>query len=357
MKRYSVQVVSMMLCCLLSGCVWISAEKKANNSTATNFPLSLPVKVSNNAVAYLKLKGQAQFYSFNGLKSGKSHADITNQAFVWQSGHWQALNVPREQPPVLASIAVTVGESVYLFGGYTVAADHSEKSVPNVWKIDGHTKQWQSMPAMPTPVDDTVALVYANRYIYLISGWHDNDNVDQVQVFDTLSLTWQFATSFPIPPVFGHAGALIDDTILVCDGVKLVVENEQRHFLPSAECVQGKIDLNNPTVIDWQAIPHHSGMAYYRMAAAGDGVSKFYFVAGSDNPYNYNGIGYNNEPAQPSSDIRVYDLQKQQWSIVSNQIPASMDHRGMLKTSNGFVIMGGMLSQQVVTDDIISFKY
>ena len=38
---------------------------------------------------------------------------------------------------------------------------------------------------MPVPVDDSVALSYKERYIYLISGWHNDGNVNLVQVYDT----------------------------------------------------------------------------------------------------------------------------------------------------------------------------
>ena len=30
---------------------------------------------------------------------------------------------------------------------------------------------------MPVPVDDAIAGVYREQFIYLVSGWHDSDNV------------------------------------------------------------------------------------------------------------------------------------------------------------------------------------
>ena len=77
------------------------------------------------------------------------------------------------------------------------------------------------------PVDDTVALVYQNRYIYLVSGWHGSGiskstgNVNLVQVFDSQQGRWFNATPFPGAPVFGHAGGIVDDQFLIVDGVKV----------------------------------------------------------------------------------------------------------------------------------------
>ncbi len=339
-----------LLCC--GGC----SRQNVNSELIVKRPQELPIAVSNNAVAYISLGGQDQFYTFNGLLSGKTYKDITNQAFVWQTEQWTQLQVPDMQLPVLASTAVTVGQEIYLIGGYTVAADHSEKSVPNVWKIDAHSHQWTAMPGMPTPVDDTVALVYQDRYIYLISGWHDEDNVDLVQVFDTYKKAWHQATAFPLPPVFGHAGGIIGNQMVICDGVKVDVSGEKKQFLPSPFCVKGLINKTDFTQIEWQDIEHHSGTAYYRMAAAGDDLSQIYFIGGSDNPYNYDGIGYNKLPSRPTNQVRKYDFKSEQWFISDSELPASMDHRALLKTSDGFTILGGMAEEQKVIDRISHYE-
>ena len=149
---------------------------------------------------------------------------------------------------------------------------------------------------MPVPVDDSVALVYANRYIYLVSGWHDTANVNLVQVFDAEDNRWFQATMYPGAPVFGQSGGIADNKMVVCDGVKIVVdETEQRSFAASPECFYGRIHKDEITRITWQKLPHHSGTALYRAAAAGAmrNGGEIVFAGGSDNPYNYNGIGYN----------------------------------------------------------------
>jgi len=343
-------VLKLLLCCLL-----LLSCQQQRPDVSNKLPDSLPQPLTNHAVAALTVDGQPQIYSFNGLRAGKGYQDITNQATVWRAGQWHTLSTPLSQPPVLASVAVAVGEAVYLFGGYTVAPDHSELSVPNVWKIDARTDRWQALPPMPTPVDDTVALVYQQRYIYLISGWHDVDNVALVQVLDTVSLTWQQATPYPLPPVFGHAGAMIGHQMVICDGVKVSWSGEKKSFSPSPACALGEISVTDPTKIAWQTIPHHSGVAYYRMAATDDGRQRLVFAAGSDNPYNYNGIGYNQEPAAPSGDLRIYNLQQRNWEISHDVLSPTMDHRSLLRLGDQGLILGGMLANQKVHDGIIYF--
>ncbi len=337
-----------LFCLMLNSCY----SNHTHKSAIQKVPDKLPIPVSNNAAAYLSINGKDQYYSFNGLLSGKKYQDITNRAFVWRAGQWHEMIVPANQKPVLASVAVSVNHGVYLFGVYTVAADHTEKSIPNVWRINGHSDDWSALPAMPTPVDDAVALVYQERFIYLISGWHDVDNVDLVQVFDTKNETWHSATAFPLPPVFGHAGGIIDNQMVICDGVKVEKSGDKKQFLPSINCAIGEINPKDFTEIYWREIPHHSGKAYYRMAASNDNSSQIYFIAGSDNPYNYNGIGYNKVPSEPSGDIRIFDLATMKWTIKKNTIPRSMDHRAALNTPAGLVILGGMKDQQKVTDTV-----
>ena len=131
----------------------------------------------------------------------------------------------------LASIAVTVDNMIYLFGGYTVTENHEEKSMPDVYRFDPETREFKLFTQMPISVDDTVALVYRNRYIYLVSGWHDVGNIADVQILDTKTKKWFFATPFPGKPVFGHAAGIIGNQIIVADGVKVAaIVNEKRQY-------------------------------------------------------------------------------------------------------------------------------
>lgn len=320
----------------------------------------LPRAVTNNAVAALQLDGRDFVFSFLGLGPGKTWRDTTSTAWVlerdagmtrsrFDAGHWRQLADVPGPGGRLAATAVSVTGRVYIFGGYTVAEDGSEKSVPLVHRLDPATMRYETLAPMPVPVDDTVALVYRDRYVYLVSGWHDTDNVDLVQVLDTATDTWFAATPFPGPPVFGHAGGIVGNNIIVCDGVKVVPRAEgKRSFLSSALCFKGVIDANRPEHIDWTPIAHHPGPALYRMAAGANASTKIFFAGGSDNPYNYDGIGYDGNPSQPSSTVFAYDLQLSGWIKMPDLPVASMDHRGLVKLADGYALIGGMGREQEV---------
>ena len=207
------------------------------------------------------------------------------------------------------------------------------------------------------PVDDAVALVFQQRYVYLISGWHNDGNVNLVQIYDVKTDTWQQGSPFLGKPVFGHAAAIVSNNILLCDGVKVDAQPDKRRtFSAEPACYHGSIDEKNITKIDWRTVAHPTSTARYRMAAVGDEVThSAIFVGGSDNPYNYNGIGYNQKPSSPSSQVWRYDFTQSSWQV-TDMDTATMDHRGLLGVGSGtgkhFVTLGGMTKQQKVSSAV-----
>ncbi|WP_251359860.1 hypothetical protein [Kangiella sp. TOML190] len=327
--------------------------------------LKLASPISNNAVAVAyrtdqKGNREAWLYSFNGLMQGKSWRDVSSNAFAVNPLTAES----KELPPVpgssgrLASIAATVSNQIYIFGGYTVAQDHTEVSTPQVYRFAPRAETYQLVTQMPTPVDDSVALVYQNRYIYLVSGWHNNGNVSLVQVLDTKDMSWHQATPYPGAPVFGHAAGMVGNQMVIADGVKVLkVINGKRHYGINPESYLGVIDENNFRKIRWQKLPEHPGAARYRMAAAGiNTLNQVVFVGGSDNPYNFNGIGYNGVPSQPNDLMFAYDLSNSTWQELGRHTPATMDHRGLLKVEGEFYILGGMLKDQQTTDLVLKIE-
>ena len=325
---------------------------------------ALPEAVSNNAVAVLVGDDGFHLYSMLGLKIGKTWQDTSSEAMHYFSvngganGTWQKINsVPGEKGRLAASAVAVAGE-VYIFGGYTVAEDGSEQSIPAVYRLQSESGQWQHFTNMPVPVEDSMLLVYQDRYIYLVSGWHDLGNVNLVQVLDTANGTWQQATPWPGEPVFGHAGGISGSRFVVCDGVRIVYEkdNAGRKFLPSAACWLGKISAGNFRVINWQPIEPHPGLPRYRMAAAGDGAGSVIFAGGSNNPYNFNGIGYDGVPAQSEANVLSYNLVSAQWQCHGALSSASMDHRGLPQHDGWFYIVGGMRKEQEISTGVLRFK-
>lgn len=325
---------------------------------AMGMEFELPEPVSNNAVTIADIKGQPHLFSFAGLSIGKTFKDIHARAFSvnLKTGEGKVLASLPDGLGRLASIAVTVNHRIYVIGGYTVSADHSEVSTPHIYQYLPDKDTYQLITNMPTPVDDTVALVYQNRYIYLVSGWFNSGNVSLVQVFDTVKNRWFNATSFPGAAVFGHAGGIVANQMLIADGVKIkAVVDGKNQYGSSDENWIGVINNNDPAVIVWTKINKHPFSPLYRMASVGLSSShQIMFAGGSDNPYNYNGIGYDKQPSQPSEAVFSYDLKQSKWLIHSPLPRASMDHRGMLVGHNRLYIAGGMGDNQQVLATIQS---
>ena len=110
----------------------------------------LPEPVSNNAVTAVKANNKQYIISFAGLGPNKTHSDVHSKTYVYQveSNHWQQKSsVPMSLPIIdqesghtitgrLASVATSIGPLAYIFGGYTVASNHAEISVPDVYSYN-----------------------------------------------------------------------------------------------------------------------------------------------------------------------------------------------------------------------------
>jgi N-acetylneuraminic acid mutarotase len=347
---------SLALLVFLSACVSADAPS-ASQPHNTGIP-PLPAPLSNNAVAGLRVNDVARIYSFMGLGAGKTHADIVRSAFEYDPGNggWRQLpDVPVGQGR-LASVAAAANDAIYLFGGYSVAADGHEVSTPDVLRFDPGPRTYRQTAPMPTPVDDSVALVFENRWVYLVSGWHQDRNLPLVQVYDTHEDRWERATDFPGTPVFGHAGALLGRHLLICDGVRLDIVAGKRTFSASPECWRGEIAQDDRLRIAWRRVAAHPGAPRYRMAAGIDSKHGMLFLGGSENPYNYDGIGYDGRASMASTRAQAYDPTSDQWRELQPLPKASMDHRGLVSIDNLHYLIGGMRNGQQVSAEIITYR-
>ncbi len=309
---------------------------------------SLPHPVTNNAVAALRTPSGAYVYSFLGLDNTKIWSGVTNEAYEWKVGasSWTRLpSIPG--PGRLAGTAQAVGRRVYVFGGYTVAPDGTERSVPNVDVWDPETRSWSRAADMPVPVDDAVSGVWQDSLVFLVSGWHDTDNVSNVQVFDPAANEWKQATPIPGVPVFGHTGGISHNAIVFIDGAKR--NTGQPRYTLENQAWRGDIDPTEPTSITWRRITHPESPALYRSAALGVG-SWIVFAGGTDNPYNYNGIGYDGQPSLPTDKVFAYDVVRNSWQSLPRLSSGTMDHRGLVRLGEHLYLVGGMAANQTVSD-------
>jgi Kelch motif len=346
----------LFLCLPASTILWAVETTLSLRSSA--LPL-LPDPVANNAVTAVTVDEVEYLVSFAGIGSGLKYSDSHARTFVHRNGDsdWA------EQAPVpggigrLATTAASVGELAYVFGGYSVAEDGTEVSTPWVHSFDPVTGVFAELSPMPVPVDDAVSFTYQNRYIYLISGWHDLGNVNLVQRYDTVSNTWTQATPVPGTSLFGHAGGIVGNNIIYCDGVAVVPHaDKSRSFAASDECWSGMINKGDSRRIDWRPLKSHPGPPRYRMAAAGiAAINSVLFLGGGENPYNYDGMGYDGNPSEPATHGLLFDLETSSWQVIRQDNAATMDHRGLVPFGDGWVVAGGMLAKQTTSDAVTRY--
>jgi len=312
----------------------------------------LPDPVSNNAVAMLKIHGQLLLFSFMGIGPKKTWDAITNKAFVLdgKDGKWSTIRPVPGAAGRVGAMATAVHDYLFLFGGLIVDAKGGATTIPDVGIYHPSSDRWFRGADLPVPAADAVVGVFRDRYIYVVGGRSDMDLVNNVQVYDTQKNKWSQATPIPGPAVFGHAGALLDDTIIYVDGARKGPSVGPR-YLASDECWMGKIDHHDPGKVQWTKLPNHPGAARYRIAASGsEKDQKIYFAGGTDNPYDYSGIGYDGKSSEPSSVSFDFNLRTGKWETIDEHTPdPTMDHRGMLVTPDNLVLIGGMEKGQKVT--------
>lgn len=310
-------------------------------------PPPLPAPLTNNAVASLIDGDRWSVFSFLGLDSTRAWSGVTTASYRWDEGDpaWRAIALP-PGPGRLAGTAQAVGGRVVLFGGYTVAEDGSERSVPQVDVLDPADGGWSAAAPMPIPVDDAVSGVWRDSLVFLVSGWHDRDNVADVQIYDPAADAWLAATPIPGPPVFGHAGGVSGDRIVYVGGVR--VDRDPRSFVIEPSAWIGRIDPGDPTAIAWSRLPDPPGPPLYRAAAIGL-PGRVVFAGGSANPYNYDGIGYDGVPSAPEAGVFAYDVEAEGWISGPDLDPPTMDHRGLVQVGSSLHTVGGMEAEQTVS--------
>jgi hypothetical protein len=344
MPRISKRIVTLAIACVASAMPAVLAQVGP-----------LPEPVSNNAVAIAKNGKHEGIYSFMGIGAKKTWDAITNAAYVMdtRTGKWSELHpVPGPAGRIGAS-AIGARGQVLLLGGYTVDGQGGEITVSDfsVYEPAGH--RWFRGTDLPVAIHDAVVGMYRDRYLYVISGGSKKDAVSNVQVYDSEKNKWQQATPIPGTPVFGHAGGLVDDTIVYVDGAHKNAAGTPS-YVTSDECWMGKIDHKDITKVQWTQLPEHPGTAHYRIAAGtSEKEHKIYFSGGSEAPYDYNGIGSDGHPAEPSPVTFAFDAHSGKWETVNEDTPdPTMDLRGLIVAQGRLVLVGGMEKGQRVSADV-----
>ncbi len=313
---------------------------------------SLPAPVANNAVAVAMVDGQPRIFSFLGLGPGRDYRAITTRAFALDptAARWEALPDVPGAVGRLAATAQAIGSRVFVFGGYEVAADGKETTSPATDIYLVTERRYVRGASAPVPLDDSVSGVWRDRLIYLVSGWSTDRTVSTVQAYDPDADRWMAATPIPGTPVFGHAGGLIDDTIVYCGGAKMLGAATPKYGI-SADCYRGDINPADPAAVTWRAIASPPGPPRYR-AAAGPvrtaTLTGVMFVGGTGNPYNYNGLGYDGRLSEPDGSTWTYDTVRDTWVAGPVLDLPTMDHRNLVSATGAWWVVGGMTRGQAV---------
>ena len=157
---------------------------------------------------------------------------------------------------------------------------------------------------------------------------------------------------------------IIGDTIVYVDGAYKNPDGPNPKYVASNECWMGKLpDAKKAdiTKIRWtqaSAASRQRALSHRRRRRTMEKKSgRIYFSGGTDNPYNYNGIGYNGQPAEPSPVTFAFNAYSREWETINENTPEpTMDHRGLLVTRRGLVIVGGMEKGQQVTPKVTVVK-
>lgn len=312
----------------------------------------MPSAVTSNAVA--SLKGGLVVYSFMGLGTKKTWDDVSNKMYELglRSGKWiEGRPVPGVAGRLNASAIGAKGQ-VFLFGGYTIDGQGSESILSDVNAYVPQDHRWYRAEDIPTPVEGAVIGITHDRYIYLVGGRARSGPVNNVQVYDAEENTWSQATPFPGPPVFGHAGAIADETIVYVDGAK---KDASGKFVASDECWMGKIDHKDPNKIEWSKLPSHPGPGRFGIVAgAGEHDHRILFSGGTMVPHNYKGSDDQGKLAELSPVTFAFELHGNKWDpITDDTYDVRADSRGVLFTPIGPMVLGGTLKNSAVSARVL----
>ena len=313
----------------------------------------LPEPLANNAVAALDGPDGCLLFTATGIDASLGQPGIHARAWSLEPGAaaWTALPDAPGEPRIAAS-AVALRGRVYLLGGYSVAAGGGETShdLVAVWDpVAG----WSTAAPLPVAIDDAVVAAWRDRWIVVVSGWSDTAPVRDVQIYDADTDSWALAPPFPGTPVFGHAGGIAGDTLLVVDGVA----SGLRGFGIVEQAWRGDLDPDQPTEITWTDLVDHPGPATYR-AAGGTAGDRIVIHGGTDTPYNFDGLRYDTgEPALPLDTAFAFDPATGTFSDdLPTKQPATMDHRALVGCDELTHTIGGMTTGPAATDLVSTLR-
>lgn len=301
---------------LLSFAISGSAQYGFGYSPAADMPMA----TSNHAVVGASVNGNNFMYSFCGIDTSLHYTGIHLRSFKYDVANDQWALLP-DVPDTLGKIAASASEVdgiIYVIGGYHVLAGPPyELSSNKVHRFDTQSDSWLSDGAdIPVAIDDQFQGVWRDSLIYVVTGWSNNTNVPNVQIYNPANDQWMAGTSVPNNndyKCFGSNGVIIGDTIFYYGGASTAF-----NFPAQAELRKGVIDPTNPTQISWSEDDNTPG-PIYRPAAFALDDNRPVWVGGAAISYNYDAQAYSGGAiVQPLAETR-------QISTTGVWVPVSFD--------------------------------
>ncbi len=311
----------------------------------------MPEAVSNNAVTGAYVNGVPHVYSFSGIDSTKQWNGIHKRAFRYntETDSWETIAELPSGTGRIAAGASTIKNKIYIIGGYEVFANGNERTLDEVHIYNPETNEYEpNGKPMPVPVDDHVQVVWKDSLIICVTGWSQNTNVRDVQIYNPTTDEWSIGTSVPNSSTFkafGASGIISEDTLYYIGGARIGSSFPASTFLR-----KGYINPNDPTDITWSAESNPLSIRYRSAASLLD--NKPIWFGGSKTTYNYDGIAYNNSGGvEPTESFITYDLVSGKLNeSLPNSFYAQMDYRGVATfPRNFYYFCGGMESGQKVS--------
>jgi len=323
---------------------------------------SLPEGVSNNAIAGVTIGGETHVYTFGGIDESKQFGGIHKRCWHFNPSDntWSSIPDLPTGAGRIAAGASTVKNKIYIIGGYEVFPNGLEASFDEVHVFDPQSNEFlPDGQSIPIPIDDHVQDVWRDSLIYIVTGWSDDGNVPDVQIYNPTLDNWEVGTSVPnsnFYKVFGGSGVIVQDTIFYLGGARF-----GSNFPITTHLRKGIINPDDPTEIEWSFVSENMGIGY-RSGAIQIG-SKIYWIGGSEKTYNYDGIAYDNSGGvEPRMDWTVYDLNTGTVEIVSPSVedamPEVMDLRGVVRNlEDQAILVGGMSGNQMVSNKCYEISF
>lgn len=314
--------------------------------------------VSNNAVCEGFIEETAFVYSFAGIDSTKLYSGIHNHCYRLNTATNEWMQIADLPDPLgkIAAAASRIGDTIYIGGGYHVMSNGNEISSNKLHRYRISTNTFMPDAAdIPLPIDDQVQSVWRDSLIYLITGWSNNRNVPDVQIYNPTNNSWAMGTAVPdnnLYKAFGASGCIIGDTIYYYGGAS------QATNFPALKLLRkGAINPEDPTQISWSFSIPNSNESGYRTACtiANNQIS---WIGGSATSYNYNGIAYNGTGGVPPLQRSFWYNPNDGGTIVDTQNLFPMDLRGVANINDTIkYIVGGMVADQTVSGQVYKLEY